>query len=157
MHSTKADGWNTRISSISFSNKRPLIATHKTKNAHDPFITLLRSHTIFLSGEINDSSSDAVIGQLLMLDSQKSGATAKIFINSPGGSVTAGMAIYDSMTTAARAVATVCVGLAASMGAFILGAGEPGKRYSMLNSRIMIHQPIGGITGAAVDVEIQVG
>lgn len=110
---------------------------------------------VFLGGEVNDFSADALISQLLLLDSQDPSKPIKLFINSPGGSVTAGMGIYDAMMMCQSDVETYCFGLAASMGAFLLGAGTPGKRYSMPNSRIMIHQPLGGASGAAVDIEIQ--
>eukprot|EP00887_Chlorella_sp_A99_P004688 scaffold4.g4688.t1 len=109
--------------------------------AGDPFGLLLRQRIVFLGGEVNDFTADAI--------------DIKLFINSPGGSVTAGMGIYDAMMMCNADVQTYCFGLAASMGAFLLGAGARGKRYSMPNSRIMIHQPLGGASGAAVDIEIQ--
>jgi len=121
----------------------------------DPFGLLLRQRTIFMGGEVEDFSADALISQLLLLDSQDVGKDIKLFINSPGGSVTAGMGIYDAMLLCRSDVQTFCFGLAASMGAFLLGAGKRGKRYSMPNSRIMIHQPLGGASGQAVDIEIQ--
>jgi len=105
--------------------------------------------------QVNDFSADAIISQLLLLDAQDPKKDIKLFINSPGGSVTAGMGIYDAMMMCQADVQTYCFGLAASMGAFLLGAGAKGKRYSMPNSRIMIHQPLGGASGAAVDIEIQ--
>ena len=121
----------------------------------DPFGLLLRERIVFLGGEVNDFSADAIISQLLLLDSQKQNKNIKLFLNSPGGSVTAGMGVYDTMTLCRADIETVCFGLAASMAAFILGAGTKGKRCSMPNSRIMIHQPLGGASGAAVDIEIQ--
>lgn len=123
--------------------------------AGDPFGLLLRQRIVFLGGEVNDFAADALVSQLLLLDSQDPTKDIKFFINSPGGSVTAGMGIYDAMMMCRCDVQTYCFGLAASMGAFLLGAGAKGKRYSMPNSRIMIHQPLGGASGAAVDIEIQ--
>jgi len=114
----------------------------------------MRKRTVFMGGEVEDVMADALIGQLLMLDSQDPGKDIKIYINSPGGSVMAGYGIYDAMQLCRSDISTVCFGLAASMGAFLLGAGQKGKRYSMPNSRIMIHQPLGGAGGAAVDMEI---
>jgi len=123
--------------------------------AGDPFGLLLRQRIIFLGGEVNDFSADAIISQLLLLDTQAPNKDIKLFINSPGGSVTAGMGIYDAMQMSRCDIQTFCFGLAASMGAFLLGAGVKGKRQSMPNARIMIHQPLGGASGQAVDVEIQ--
>jgi len=123
--------------------------------AGDPFGLLLRQRVIFLGGEVNDFGADALISQLLLLDSQAPDKDIKLFINSPGGSVTAGMGIYDAMQMCRCDIQTYCFGLAASMGAFLLGAGAKGKRYSMPNARIMIHQPLGGASGQAVDIEIQ--
>jgi ATP-dependent Clp protease, protease subunit len=122
----------------------------------DPYGLLLTQRTIVLGGEVTDFSADAIISQLLLLDAQDPTKDIKLFINSPGGSVTAGMGIYDAMQLCRADVATYCFGLAASMGAFLLGAGAKGKRYSMPNARIMVHQPLGGASGQAIDVEIQV-
>lgn len=122
----------------------------------DPYGALLRERIVILGGEVTDFSADAVISQLLLLDSQDPKKDIKLFINSPGGSVSAGMGIYDCMQLCRADVSTFCFGLAASMGAFLLGAGKKGKRYSMPNARIMIHQPLGGASGQAIDVEIQV-
>jgi len=121
----------------------------------DPFALLLKERIVFLGGEVNDFVADAVVSQILLLESLDPKKDIKFFINSPGGSVTAGMAIYDAMMLCRCDVQTVCFGLAASMGAFLLGAGTKGKRYSMPNARIMIHQPLGGASGQAVDIEIQ--
>jgi len=121
----------------------------------DPFGLLLRQRIVFMGGEVEDFSADAIISQLLLLDSQDPTKDIKMFINSPGGSVTAGMGIYDAMMLCRADVQTYCFGIAASMGAFLLGAGKKGKRHSMPNSRIMIHQPLGGASGQAVDIEIQ--
>ena len=133
----------------------PAIAPRSPDLAGDPFGLLLRERIVFLGGEVNDFSADAVISQLLLLDSMDPSKDIKLFINSPGGSVTAGLGIYDAMNMCRADVSTVCFGLAASMGAFLLGAGAKGKRVSMPNARIMIHQPLGGAQGAAVDLEIQ--
>jgi ATP-dependent Clp protease, protease subunit len=122
----------------------------------DPYGALLRERIVILGGEVTDFSADAVISQLLLLDSQNPKKDIKLFINSPGGSVSAGMGIYDCMQLCRADISTYCFGLAASMGAFLLGAGKKGKRYSMPNARIMIHQPLGGASGQAIDVEIQV-
>merc|ERR1712087_704672 len=121
----------------------------RTADASDPFGLLLKQRIVFLGGEVNDFSADAVISQLLLLDSMDPSKDIKLFINSPGGSVTAGLGIYDAMNMCRADVSTVCFGLAASMGAFLLGAGAKGKRLSMPNARIMIHQPLGGAQGAA--------
>lgn len=123
--------------------------------AGDPFGLLMKQRIVFLGGEVNDFSADAIVSQLLLLDAQEPNKDIKLFINSPGGSVTAGMGIYDAMQMCRADVQTYCFGLAASMGAFLLGAGAKGKRYSMPNARIMIHQPLGGASGQAVDIEIQ--
>ncbi|KAL6765535.1 Clp protease-domain-containing protein [Haematococcus lacustris] len=136
-------------------NNQPILAPRTAEMQGDPFGLLLRQRIIFMGGEVEDFSADAIISQLLLLDSQDPTKDLKIFINSPGGSVTAGMGIYDAMLLCRADVQTYCFGLAASMGAFLLGAGKKGKRYSMPNSRIMIHQPLGGASGQAVDIEIQ--
>jgi len=123
--------------------------------AGDPFGMLLKNRIVFLGHQVDDFNADAVISQLLLLDQQDPTKEIKLFINSPGGSVTAGMGIYDAMQFCRAPVSTVCLGLAASMGAFLLSAGEKGRRMSMPNARIMIHQPLGGASGSAVDIEIQ--
>lgn len=123
--------------------------------AGDPFGLLLRQRIVFLGNQVDDFTADAVISQLLLLDAQDPKKDIKLFINSPGGSVTAGMGIYDAMQMCRADVSTVCMGLAASMGAFLLTSGAKGKRLSMPNARIMIHQPLGGASGQAVDIEIQ--
>lgn len=116
---------------------------------------LLKQRIVFLGSQVDDFTADAVISQLLLLDAQDQTKDIRLFINSPGGSVTAGMGIYDAMQMCRCDVSTVCFGLAASMGAFILCGGTKGKRFSMPNARIMIHQPLGGASGQAVDIEIQ--
>ncbi|CAL6410208.1 unnamed protein product [Bathycoccus prasinos] len=123
--------------------------------AGDPFQMLLRQRIVMLGNQVDDFIADAIISQLLLLNQQDPTKEIKLFINSPGGSVTAGMGIYDAMQFVQAPVGTVCMGLAASMGAFLLTAGEKGKRLSMPNARIMIHQPLGGASGQAVDIEIQ--
>lgn len=137
------------------ANGQPLMAPRTADMAGDPFGLLLRQRTVFLGGEVEDFGADAIISQLLLLDNQDPTKDIKMFINSPGGSVTAGMGIYDAMNLCRADVQTFCFGLAASMGAFLLGAGKRGKRHSMPNSRIMVHQPLGGASGQAVDIEIQ--
>lgn len=134
---------------------QPILAPRTAEMQGDPFSLLLRQRIVFLGGEVEDFAADAIISQLLLLDQQDPTKDIKIFINSPGGSVTAGMGIYDAMLLCRADVQTYCFGLAASMGAFILGSGKRGKRFSMPNSRIMIHQPLGGASGQAVDIEIQ--
>lgn len=135
----------------------PIVAPRTGRDmAADPYGLLLSQRIVILGGEVTDFSADAVITQLLLLDSQNPNKDIKLFINSPGGSVTAGMGIYDAIQLCRADVQTYCFGLAASMGAFLLGAGTKGKRHSMPNARIMIHQPLGGASGQAIDVEIQV-
>ena len=114
----------------------------------------MRDRIIFLTGEVNDVSASLVIAQLLFLESENPNKDIQLYINSPGGSVDAGMGIFDTMRFIRPQVNTICVGLAASMGAFLLAAGEKGKRYALPHSRIMIHQPLGGVQGQATDMEI---
>lgn len=121
----------------------------------DPMNLLLSQRIVFLGSDVNDFTADAVVSQLLLLDAQDATKDIRLYINSPGGSVTAGMGIYDAMQMCRCDIQTVCFGLAASMGAFLLCAGTKGKRSAMPNSRIMIHQPLGGASGQAVDIEIQ--
>eukprot|EP00803_Ostreobium_quekettii_P006065 evm.model.scf_440.4 EVM.evm.TU.scf_440.4 scf_440:31071-33129(+) len=134
---------------------QPIMAPRSQELGGDPFSLLLKQRIVVLGGEVNDFVADAVVSQLLLLDAQDSKKDIKLFINSPGGSVTAGMGIYDGMQLCKADVQTYCFGIAASMGAFLLGAGAKGKRYSMPNARIMIHQPLGGASGPAADIEIQ--
>ncbi|KAK9683153.1 hypothetical protein RND81_10G119800 [Saponaria officinalis] len=117
---------------------------------------LLRQRIIFLGSQIDDTTADFVISQLLLLDAEDSKKDIKIFINSPGGSVTAGMGIYDAMKQCKADISTICMGLAASMGAFLLASGTKGKRYCMPNSRVMIHQPLGTAGGKATDMSIRI-
>lgn len=126
----------------------------RSERAYDIFSRLMKDRIIMLSTEIVDQVASIVCAQLLFLESQDPEKEINIYINSPGGSVSAGMAIYDTMNYISAPVSTVCMGMAASMGAFLLAAGEKGKRYALPNSRIMIHQPLGGYSGQASDVEI---
>ncbi|MGA1131873.1 MAG: ATP-dependent Clp endopeptidase proteolytic subunit ClpP [Prochlorotrichaceae cyanobacterium] len=125
------------------------------ERAFDIYSRLLRERIIFLGTAIDDQVADSVVAQLLFLEAEDPEKDIQIYINSPGGSVTAGMAIYDTMQQVAPDVVTICFGLAASMGAFLLSGGTQGKRLSLPNSRIMIHQPLGGAQGQAIDIEIQ--
>lgn len=125
------------------------------ERAYDIYSRLLKDRIVFLGSEVNDQVANAIIGQLLFLDSEDNTKDITFWINSPGGVVTAGMAIFDTMNLIKSDVSTICVGQAASMGAFLLSAGEKGKRYSLPNSRIMIHQPLGGAQGQASDIAIQ--
>jgi len=125
------------------------------ERAYDIYSRLLKERVIFLVGPVNDHSANLVVAQLLFLESENPDKDISLYINSPGGSVSAGMAIYDTMQFIKPDVSTLCTGLAASMGAFLLAAGAKGKRYSLPNSRIMIHQPLGGAQGQAADIEIQ--
>ncbi len=128
--------------------------TERGDRAYDIYSRLLEDRIIFLSGEIDDAMADTVVAQLIFLESVADDKDITIYINSPGGSVTAGMAIYDTMNYIKCDVSTVCIGLAASMGAFLLSSGTKGKRYSLPNSEIMIHQPLGGFRGQASDIMI---
>lgn len=128
--------------------------TNRGERAYDIYSRLLKDRIIFLGSEINDHVANLVIAQLLFLEAEDPEKDIHIYINSPGGSITAGMAIFDTMTYIKPDVQTICVGLAASMGAFLLAAGTKGKRLALANSEIMIHQPLGGTQGQAVDIEI---
>lgn len=124
------------------------------ERAYDIYSRLLRERVIFMVGPVNDSTANLVVAQLLFLESENPDKDISLYINSPGGSVSAGLAIYDSMQFIKPDVSTLCIGMAASMGAFLLAAGEKGKRYTLPNSRVMIHQPLGGVQGQASDIEI---
>lgn len=128
--------------------------TSKGERSYDIFSRLLKDRIILLSDEINDATSSLVVAQLLFLEAEDPDKDIYLYINSPGGSVTAGLAIYDTMQYIKPDVSTICVGMAASMGAFLLAAGAKGKRYALPNSEIMIHQPLGGAQGQATDVAI---
>jgi len=129
--------------------------TDKGERSYDIYSKLLEERIVFLNGEVNDVSANLVIAQLLYLESKDSNKPISLYINSPGGSVSAGLGIYDTMQYIKSPVSTICVGLAASMGAFLLAAGEKGRRYALPNSEIMIHQPLGGAEGQASDVAIR--
>ena len=129
--------------------------TSRGERSYDIFSRLLNDRIIFLSEEVNDTTASLIVAQLLYLEAQDPDKDIQFYINSPGGSVTAGMAIYDTMQYIKCDVATICVGMAASMGAFLLSAGTKGKRMALPNSEIMIHQPLGGARGQATDIEIQ--
>lgn len=128
--------------------------TARGERAYDIYSRLLKDRIIFLGTAINDQVANLVIAQLLFLYAEDPGKDISLYINSPGGSITAGMAIYDTMQYIRADVSTICVGLAASMGAFLLAAGTKGKRFALPNAEIMIHQPSGGATGQATDIEI---
>ena len=129
--------------------------TGKGERSYDIFSRLLNDRIIFLSDEVNDTTASLVVAQLLFLEAQDPDKDISFYINSPGGSVTAGMAIYDTMNYVKCDVSTICIGMAASMGAFLLAAGTKGKRIALPNSEIMIHQPLGGAKGQASDIKIQ--
>ena len=129
--------------------------TGKGERSYDIFSRLLNDRIIFLSDEVNDTTASLVVAQLLFLEAQDPDKDIDFYINSPGGSVTAGMAIYDTMNYVKCDVSTICIGMAASMGAFLLSAGAKGKRIALPNSEIMIHQPLGGARGQASDIKIQ--
>jgi ATP-dependent Clp protease protease subunit len=124
------------------------------ERAYDIYSRLLKERVIFLVGPINDQMANVIVAQMLFLESENPDKDIALYINSPGGSVSAGMAIYDTMQFIKPDVSTLCTGLAASMGAFLLSSGTKGKRFSLPNSRIMIHQPLGGVQGQASDIEI---
>ncbi|ACH38291.1 MULTISPECIES: ATP-dependent Clp endopeptidase proteolytic subunit ClpP [Citrifermentans] len=128
--------------------------TGRGERSYDIYSRLLKDRIIFLGGGIDDNVANLVIAQLLFLEAEDPDKDIHLYINSPGGVVTAGMAIYDTMRYIKAPVSTICVGQAASMGAFLLSGGEKGKRYSLVNSRIMIHQPLGGFQGQATDIHI---
>ncbi|NBV43237.1 ATP-dependent Clp endopeptidase proteolytic subunit ClpP, partial [bacterium] len=129
--------------------------TGRGERSYDIYSRLLKERIIFLSEGIDDHTANLVIAQLLFLDAEDSEKEAYMYINSPGGVVTAGLAIYDTMQYIKTKVSTICLGQAASMGAVLLAAGEPGRRFALPNARIMIHQPLGGAQGQATDIEIQ--
>ena len=128
--------------------------TSKGERSYDIYSRLLEDRIVFISGEITDEVANSVVAQLIYLEGKNPEKDIAVYINSPGGSVSAGMAIYDTMNYIKCDVSTICVGLAASMGAFLLASGTKGKRYALANSEIMIHQPLGGAKGQASDIEI---
>ena len=129
--------------------------TNRGERSYDIYSRLLKDRIIFLGGEINDDTANLVVAQMLFLEMEDPQADISLYINSPGGSVTAGMAIYDTMQYIKPQVRTVCIGMAASMGAFLLMAGEKGKRLALPTAEVMIHQPLGGAQGQATDVAIR--
>ena len=129
--------------------------TSRGERSYDIFSRLLNDRIIFLSDEVNDTTASLVVAQLLFLEGMDPDKDISLYINSPGGSITAGMAIYDTMQYIKCDVSTICIGMAASMGAFLLAAGAKGKRFALPNSEIMIHQPLGGAQGQATDIKIQ--
>lgn len=128
--------------------------TGQGERSYDIYSRLLKDRIIFLGGEVNDASANAIVAQLLFLEADDPDKDIYLYINSPGGSVTAGMAIFDTMRYIKPDVQTICIGMAASMGAFLLAAGKKGKRFALPNSEIMIHQPSGGASGQASDIKI---
>ena len=128
--------------------------TSRGERSYDIYSRLLKERIIFLGEEVNDVSASLIVAQLLFLEAEDPGKDINLYINSPGGSVTAGMAIYDTMNYIKSDVSTICIGMAASMGAFLLSGGAKGKRFSLPNSQIMIHQPSGGAQGQATDIKI---
>ena len=139
------------------SNLIPYVVeqTSRGERSYDIYSRLLKDRIIFLDGEVNNDSASLVVVQLLFLESEDPDKDINLYINSPGGVITAGMAIYDTMQYVKPDVSTICVGMAASMGAFLLAAGAKGKRYALPNAEIMIHQPLGGAQGQATDIKIQ--
>lgn len=128
--------------------------TNRGERAYDIYSRLLKDRIIMLGSPINDTVANSIVAQLLFLEAENPEKDISIYINSPGGSITAGMAIYDTMQFIKSDVQTICIGMAASMGAFLLAAGTPGKRYALPNSEVMIHQPLGGAQGQATEIEI---
>ena len=128
--------------------------TSRGERSYDIFSRLLNDRIVFLGEEVNDTTASLVVAQLLYLEAQDPDKDIQFYINSPGGSVTAGLAIYDTMQYIKADVSTICIGMAASMGAFLLSSGAPGKRLALPNSEIMIHQPSGGFQGQATDIQI---
>ncbi|MGB1201389.1 MAG: ATP-dependent Clp endopeptidase proteolytic subunit ClpP [Cognaticolwellia aestuarii] len=150
-HKTSQD-----LNSITESALVPMVVeqTAKGERSYDIYSRLLKERVIFLCGQVEDHMANLIVAQMLFLESESPEKDIFLYINSPGGSVTAGMAIYDTMKFIRPNVSTVCIGQAASMGAFLLSGGEKGKRYCLPNSRVMIHQPLGGFQGQASDFEI---
>ena len=139
------------------SNLIPYVVeqTSRGERSYDIYSRLLKDRIIFLDGEVNDASASLVVAQLLFLESEDPDKDINLYINSPGGVITAGLAIYDTMQYVKPDVSTICIGMAASMGAFLLASGAKGKRYALPNAEIMIHQPLGGAQGQASDIKIQ--
>lgn len=154
---SRSDRPNSANSGSGAKNVIPMVVEQSGmgERAFDLYSRLLRERIVFLGTPVDDTVADSLVAQLLFLDSEDPEKDIQLYINSPGGSVTAGMAIYDTLQQIRPDVVTICYGLAASMGAFLLSAGTKGKRMSLPSSRIMIHQPLGGAQGQAVDIEIQ--
>ena len=129
-------------------------SSSRGERAYDIYSRLLKDRIVFMDGEVNDATADLVVAQLLFLESEDPGKDISLYINSPGGSVTAGLAIYDTMQFIKCDVSTICLGMACSMGAFLLAGGAKGKRYILPNAEVMIHQPSGGAQGQATDIRI---
>jgi len=149
---------NTRFSALDTQalGMVPMVIEHsgRGERAYDIYSRLLKERVIFLVGPVNDQTANVVVAQLLFLESENPDKDISLYINSPGGSVSAGMSIFDTMNFIKPNVSTLCIGMAASMGAFLLAAGEKGKRFSLPNSKVMIHQPLGGTQGQATEIEI---
>lgn len=151
---SQSENYNTPITNLGLV---PMVVEQSARGerAYDIYSMLLKERIVFLVGPVEDNVANLVVAQLLYLESENPDKDIHLYINSPGGSVTAGMAIYDTMQFIRSDVSTMCIGQAASMGSFLLAAGAPGKRYCLPNSRMMIHQPSGGSRGVAADIEIQ--
>jgi len=149
--------FGNRNDDITMNTLVPMVVetTSRGERAYDIFSRLLKERIVFLTGGVNDAVASLICAQLLFLESENPGKDIAFYINSPGGIVTSGLAIYDTMQYIRPAVSTVCIGQAASMGSLLLAAGAPGKRYALPNARIMVHQPSGGAQGQATDIEIQ--
>ncbi len=145
------------ISDFRYDALVPMVVeqTSRGERSYDIYSRLLNDRIIFLADEVNDTTASLVVAQLLFLEAQDPDKDISLYINSPGGVITSGMAIYDTMNFIKCDVSTICIGMAASMGAFLLSAGAKGKRYALPNSEIMIHQPSGGAKGQATDIKIQ--
>ncbi|MBP7847103.1 MAG: ATP-dependent Clp endopeptidase proteolytic subunit ClpP [Burkholderiales bacterium] len=141
---------------LEMNNLLPVVIEQSARGerSFDIYSRLLRERIIFLVGEVNDQTANVIVAQLLFLEAEDPDKDISFYINSPGGSVTAGMSIYDTMNFIKCDVSTICIGQACSMGSFLLSAGAKGKRYALPNSRVMIHQPLGGFRGQASDIEI---
>jgi ATP-dependent Clp protease protease subunit len=152
-----SDSFDPRVTPITNLGLVPMVIEQSARGerAYDIYSRLLKDRIVFLVGPVEDNVANLVVAQLLFLEAENPDKDINLYINSPGGSVTAGMSIYDTMQFVRCSVSTMCVGQAASMGAFLLGAGAPGKRFALPNSRMMLHQPSGGSRGVAADIEIQ--
>lgn len=156
IHKSYTDAFNQAASAPRAGNFVPMVIEQSPRGerSYDIFSRMLKERVIFLNGPVNDQMAELIEAQLLFLESENPDKDISLYINSPGGSVSAGMAIYDTMNFIKPDVSTLCTGLAASMGAFLLSAGAKGKRFALPNAEIMIHQPLGGAQGQASDIEI---